>query len=199
VVKNFYYRSLHNVIEPLVMVYNTTPINITSVKINPQYLSLVKNTYTQYFPAIPIDYSFFDDIINKQYEKDRMTMSLFNDFTILAVFISCLGLYGLVSLIAVQRTKEIGIRKVLGASLSQLLAVLSKGFVTLVCWALVVALPVAGFFMNKWLNSYAYHTPLSWWMFLIPALFVLLVAMAVISREVIKTALANPVKSLRTE
>jgi putative ABC transport system permease protein len=199
VVKNFYYRSLHNVIEPLAMVYNTFPISTTSVRMNPQYLTLVKNMYKQYFPSIPMDYSFFDEIVSKQYEKDRITMSLFNDFTILAIFISCLGLYGLVSLIAAQRTKEISIRKVLGASLSYLLAVLSKGFIKLICFALLIALPVAGFFMNKWLGSYAYHTPLSWWMFLVPVVVVLFIALVVISREVIRTALANPVKSLRTE
>jgi putative ABC transport system permease protein len=199
IVKNFYYRSLHNLIEPLILVYNTVPANIASVKIDPKYLPVIKDTYKQYFPAIPIDYSFFDEILNKQYHKDKMTMSLFNDFTVLAIFISCLGLYGLVSLIAIQRAKEIGIRKVLGASLSQLLAVLSKEFIQLICVALLIALPVAGYLMSKWLNSYAYHTTLNWWMFFMPALAILFVALAVISREVIRTAMANPVKNLRTE
>jgi len=126
-------------------------------------------------------------------------MSLFNDFTILAIFVSCLGLYGLVALIAVQRTKEIGIRKVLGATLSQLLSLLAKDFMKLVLWALVIALPIAGYFMSKWLASYAYHIPLTWWMFLIPILFVVMIALTVISREIVRAALANPVKSLRTE
>jgi putative ABC transport system permease protein len=126
-------------------------------------------------------------------------MSLFNDFTILAIFISCLGLYGLVSLIAIHRTKEIGIRKVLGASLSNLLLVLSKDFVKLVVIALVIALPVAGIVMYQWLQSYAYHEPLAWWMFLIPSVIILLVAIAVISKEVLRTAFSNPVQSLRTE
>ena len=199
VVKNFYYRSLHNIIEPLIMIYNDVPTNITTVNINPRQLPVIKNIYKQYFPAIPIDYSFFDEIISKQYEKDRITMSMFNNFTILAIFISCLGLYGLVSLIAIHRTKEIGIRKVLGASLSNLLLVLSGDFVKLVFIALVIALPVTGFLMNKWLQSYAYHESLAWWMFLIPAVIVLLVAVAVISKQVLKTAFSNPVKSLRTE
>lgn len=199
VVKNFYYRSLHNVVEPLAMVYNTFPISITSVRMDPKYLSIIKDIYTHYFPTTPMDYSFFDEIVNKQYEKDRITMSLFNSFTLLAVLVSCLGLYGLVSLIAVQRTKEICIRKVLGASLSHLLAVLSKGFIKLICISLFIALPVAGYFMNKWLQSYAYHTPLAWWMFLIPAVLILVIAIAVVSKEIIKTAIANPVKSLRAE
>jgi putative ABC transport system permease protein len=199
VVKNFYYNSLHNLIEPLVLVYNITPANTTTIKINPQDLPIVKVIFKKNFPAIPIDYSFFDEIINKQYKKDRMTMSLFNNFTILAIFVSCLGLYGLVAMITVQRTKEIGIRKVLGASMNQLLSLLTKDFLKLVCWALLIALPIAGIAMNKWLASYAYHIRLSWWMFLIPVLLILVIALAVISREIIKAALANPVNSLRSE
>jgi putative ABC transport system permease protein len=126
-------------------------------------------------------------------------MSLFNDITILAIFVSCLGLYGLVALIAVQRTKEVGIRKVLGATVSQLLSLLAKDFMKLVLWALVIALPITGYFMNRWLASYAYHIPLSWWMFLIPVLFVMMIALMVISREIVRAALANPLKALRAE
>ena len=186
-------------IEPLVMVYNINPANTTTIKIKPRDLPMVKALYKQYFPSEVIDYSFFDDIVNKQYEKDRITMSLFNDFTILAIFVSCLGLYGLVALIAVQRTKEIGIRKVLGATLTELLSLLSKDFLKLIIIALLIALPIAGLIMNNWLSSYAYHIQLSWWMFLIPVALLLLIALTVISREIIKTALVNPVKSLRTE
>jgi putative ABC transport system permease protein len=199
VVKNFYYRSLHNLVEPLVLVYNDVSTNIATVSINPRDLPVVKKIYAKYFPALPIDYAFLDEIISKQYEKDRVTMLLFNNFTILAIFISCLGLYALVSLIAIHRTKEIGIRKVLGASLSNLLLVLSKDFMKLVFIALIIALPVAGLIMHKWLQSYAYHQPLAWWMFLLPAAIVVLVAVAVISRQVLKTAFANPVKSLKVE
>lgn len=199
VVKNFYYRSLHNLVEPTLLVYDNVPINIATVKTSPQNLGTIKTIYKKYFPEIPIDYSFFDEIVSKQYEKDRVTMSLFNYFTILAIFISCLGLYGLVSLIAIHRTREIGIRKVLGASLSSLLLALSKDFIKLVGIALVIALPVAGILMHKWLQSYAYHQSLAWWMFLIPAVLVLLVALAVISRQVLKTAFANPVESLKVE
>jgi putative ABC transport system permease protein len=199
VVKNFYYKSLHNLVEPLVMVYNINPVNTITARIKPRDLPVVKDLFKKYFPALPLEYSFFDEIVNNQYEKDKITMSLFINFTILAIFVSCLGLYGLVALVAVQRTKEIGIRKVLGASLRQLLSLLAKDFLQLVCWSLVIALPVAGFVMNKWLNAYAYHTPLSWWMFAIPAVVVLLIALAVISREILRTALTNPVKSLKTE
>lgn len=199
VVKNFYYQSLHNMVQPLVMVYNRFPVNTISVRIKPRDLPVVKQLFQQYFTDRPIDYAFFDDMVNKQYSKDKITMSLFTDFTVLAIFISCLGLYGLVALVAKQRTKEIGTRKVLGASLTQLLALLTKDFMKLLLWALGIALPVAGFVMNKWLASYAYHTSLHWWMFALPAALLLVIALAVISREVIKTALINPVKSLRSE
>jgi putative ABC transport system permease protein len=181
------------------MVYNINPLSTTTVRIKPVNLPVVKEVFKKNFSTIPINYSFFDEIVDKQYLQDKITMSLFNNFTILAIFVSCLGLYGLVALIAVQRTKEIGIRKVLGASLKQLLSLLTKDFVLLALWSMVIALPIAGFFMNKWLSTYAYHTQLSWWMFLIPVLLILLITLIVISKEIIKTALANPVNSLRSE
>jgi putative ABC transport system permease protein len=199
VMKNFYFKSLHDAIEPVVMVYNESTFNTTTIKIKPGDLSIVKTLFRKNLPTTPMDYSFLDEIVEKQYVKDRITMSLFNSFTGLGILVSCLGLYGLVALIAVQRTKEIGIRKVLGATLQQLFSLMSKDFLKLLCWALIIALPVAGLAMNKWLASYAYHVPLSWWMFLIPTVVVLLLALIVISKEIIKTALANPVRSLRSE
>jgi putative ABC transport system permease protein len=197
VVKNFYFNSLHNLIDPLILVYNISASNNTTVKIKPRDLPTVKALFKKNLPDIPIDYSFIDEMVNKQYLKDRMTMSLFNCFTIGAIFVSCLGLYGLVALIAVQRTKEISIRKVLGASLSQLFSLMTKEFLALIGIALVISLPVAGFVMNNWLRSYAYHVQLQWSMFLIPVLLVLVFTLAVISKEIIKTAIANPVKNLR--
>ena len=199
VMKDFYYKSLHNTIEPLIVVWNINSINITTVKIKPADLPVVKAMYAKYFPAMAFEYAFFDEIVNKRYLQDKITMSLFNDFTILAIFVSCLGLYGLVGLIAAQRTKEIGIRKVLGASIQQLLSLMAKDFIRLACWALLVALPVAGIAMHRWLGSYAYHVQLRWWMFLIPVVLLLFITLAVISKELIKTVLVNPVKSLRTE
>jgi putative ABC transport system permease protein len=199
VMKNFYFKSLHDVIEPVVMVYNTFPINTTTVKIIPKNLPIVKALFKKNLPEVPIDYSFVDEMVAKQYQKDRITMSLFNAFTILAILVSCLGLYGLVILITVQRTKEIGIRKVLGATVNQLFTLMTKDLVKLVFWALVIALPLAGFMMNKWLANYAYHISLNWSMFVIPALLVLFIALIVISGEIIKAAWMNPVKSLKTE
>ncbi|MEO5591606.1 MAG: ABC transporter permease [Chitinophagaceae bacterium] len=199
VVKNFYYKSLHNMVEPLVMVWNNNPINTTTLKINPGNLPVVKAIYHKNFPSMAFDYAFFNEMVGKQYQQDKINMSLFNNFTILAIFVSCLGLYGLVGLITFQRKKEISIRKVLGASLAQLLSLMTKYFIKLLLVSLGIALPIAGLVMNKWLASYAYHIQLNLWMFLIPALFILIIAIVVISKEIIYTALANPVKSLKVE
>ncbi|MDR3711405.1 MAG: ABC transporter permease [Puia sp.] len=200
VVKDFYYKSLHNLVEPLVLVYNTNPdMNAINMKIRPRDLPVVKALYAHSFPAVPFDYEFFDEMVSKQYKQDETDMALFNGFTLLAIFVSCLGLYGLVTLVAAQRTKEVGIHKVLGASLNQLLSLLSRDFVRLACWALVIALPAASLLMNRWLDSYAYHIRLTGWLFLIPIVALLGITLAVISREVIKTALVNPAKSLRSD
>lgn len=199
VVKNFYYKSLHNMIEPLVMVWNIFPANTITVKLKPEHLDLVKSLYKQYFPERAFDYIFLDEVVNRQYLRDHIMMSLFNYFTILAIFVSCLGLYGLVALIVVQRGKEVSIRKVLGATLQQLLGLLTKDFVKLLLLAMLIALPVAGFLMQRWLSGYAYRIDLHWWMFLIPVVLLLAITLLVISKEVIKAALVNPVKSLRAE
>lgn len=199
VVKDFYFKSLHNSIEPLVMVWNTFPANTTTVKINPSNLSVVERIFKKHFPATVFDYTFIDDTVNKQYAQDNITMYLFNWFTILAIFISCLGIYGLASLIIAQRTKEVSIRKVLGATMSQLLALLTKDYIKLLACAMLIALPVAGYLMQHWLLSYAYRIRLSWWIFLIPIVFLLVMTLLIIGQKVIKAALVNPVKGLRAE
>lgn len=199
VVKNFYYKSLHNMVEPLVMVWNTFPANTITVKIKPEHLDVVKTLQKKYFAAQPFDYVFLDEVVNRQYKQDNISMALFNHFTMLAILVSCLGLYGLVSLIVAQRTKEVSIRKVLGATLQQLITLLTRDFMKLLIWAMLIALPVAGFLMSKWLSNYAYRIQLVWWMFLIPVALLLLITLLVISKEVIKTALINPVKSLKAE
>ncbi len=199
VVKDFYFKSLHNKVEPLVMVWNTFQANTTTVKIHPSDIGIVEKVFKKYFPAIAFDYAFVDEAVNRQYVQDNITMSLFNRFTVLAIFISCLGLYGLASLIVAQRTKEVSVRKVLGATMHQLLALLSKDYIKLLAWAMLIALPVAGYLMHYWLLSYAYRIQLSWWMFAIPVVLLLVITLLIIGKEVIKTALVNPVKGLRTE
>ena len=188
-------------VEPLVLAYNDNPryFNTPTIKIDPEFLPIIRQLFKKYFPSLPFEYEFYDDIVAKRYEKDRVSMILFKNFTLFAIFVSCLGLYGLVTLITVQRTKEIGIRKVLGATVNQLFALMTKDFIKLVFWALVIALPVAGFMMSKWLSSYAYHVSLNWTMFVIPGLLVFFIALVVISGEIIKAAFNNPVNTLRTE
>lgn len=199
VVKDFYFKSLHNTIEPLVMIWNTFPANTTTVKINPASLSIVEKIFKKHFPATVFDYAFVDDTVNKQYAQDNITMRLFNWFTILAIFISCLGIYGLASLIIAQRTKEVSVRKVLGATMSQLLTLLTKDYIKLLAWSMLIALPLAGYLMHRWLLSYAYRIQLSWWMFVVPIVFLLIITLIIIGREVINAALVNPVKGLRAE
>lgn len=202
VVKDFCYKSFHNIIEPAVLTYNNNSnsfFNTATIKADPEFIPVLSSLYKSHFPSLPFEYSFYDELVEKRYEKDRRTMSLFNYFTVFAIIIASLGLYGLVALLTVQRTKEIGIRKVLGASIQQLFSLQAGDFVKLVFPALVIALPVAGFVMSKWLTSYAYHITVSWWIFLMPVVLLLMIVLLVISVEIIKAASANPVKSLRTE
>lgn len=199
VVRNFFYSSLHHAIEPLVMVYTSPRPVAVLVKISPQALPRLKTVWKNHFPDRPFDYSFLDADFMGQYDKDKMMMFLFNAFSLLAIFISCLGLYGLVALITIQRTKEIGIRKVLGASLFQLVRLQSKDQVQLIGWAALIALPLAGIGGQRWLASYAWHAPLSVWMFVWPVTVILLLALAVTGLRITRTAQANPVESLRTD
>lgn len=199
VVKNFFYSSLHNAIEPLVLVYNTNPEIAALVKTDARQLASLKEVWRQFFPSRPFDYYFLDENFQEQYEKDRMTMLLFNSFTVLALFISCLGLYGLVALIAVRRTKEIGIRKILGASLPQLVAMLSREQVYLIGVAALAALPLAAIAGSRWLASYAWHVSLSAGMFIWPLAAVAGLALAVTGLRVMRAARANPVESLRMD
>jgi putative ABC transport system permease protein len=140
-----------------------------------------------------------DEAFNAQYKSDRTTQFLFNAFTGLAILISCLGLYGLVSLITIQRTKEIGIRKVLGAPLHRLVLLLSADQLWLIGWAALIALPLAALGAQKWLATYAYHTSLNIRMFVLPVLVLLLLTLAVTGYRILRSALANPVNSLRAE
>lgn len=199
VVRDFHYKSMHNAVEPLVMIYYRQPVQTVIAKMKPKDIPVVAGLWKQYYPDTIFDYAFLDENYREQYDKDRITMQLFGFFTLLAIAISCLGLYGLVSLIAIQRTKEIGIRKVLGATLHQLISLLTKDFVRLILIASLIGLPLAGIAMHEWLTNYAYHISLTWWMFLLPVLFVLVTALLVIGQQVIRAALANPVVALRNE
>ena len=199
VVHNFFYKSLHKAVEPLVMIYNTFPIGTVLIKAPPSELPRVQRMWKGYFPSLPLDYTFLDKAYAAQYDKDRASMALFSAFTLLAIFVSCLGLYGLVSLVVVQRTKEIGVRKVLGAGVSQLVLLLSRDFMRLVVLAGLIAIPIAVVAAQRWLEAYAYHTRLSWWMFAVPLVLTLLIALSATGYRVVRAALANPVRSLRAD
>jgi putative ABC transport system permease protein len=199
VVKNFHYSSLRNPIAPLVMVCSSMQPTSMLVKVDPANLKLVKSTWQTYFPDVPFSYSFMDDNFNTMYQRDMTTVKLFNYFTILSIVLACLGLYGLAHLIAVQRTKEIGIRKVLGAAVNQLLILLAKDFVKLIALAALIAIPITWLLMNNWLKLYAYHIAINWWLLLLPVVLILCIAVIVISYQTVKVAISNPVKSLKSE
>jgi putative ABC transport system permease protein len=199
VVKDFFWHSLHNSIDPAMLIYKTDPPNAVLVKAPPAELPRLKQLWKNYFPYSSFDYWFMDEAFDAQYKSDRTTQFLFDAFTGLAILISCLGLYGLVSLVTIQRTKEIGIRKVLGAPLHRLVVLLSADQLWLIGWAAVIALPLGGLGAGKWLASYAYHTRLDVWIFVLPVLVLLLLTLAVTGYRILRAALANPVNSLRAE
>jgi putative ABC transport system permease protein len=199
VVKNFFYKSMHNLIEPMIMLYPDRPPMAIVVKTDPSAVSRLKQVWRQFYPAQPFHYVFMDEDFNEQYRKDHATMFLFNVFTALAIIISCLGLYGLVSLLTLRRAKEIAVRKVLGASIRHLLVLLSAGQLQLIGLAAVIALPLAALGAQRWLDTYAYHVSPGLWMFVLPLLVLLLLTLAVTGYRIMRSALANPVAGLRSE
>ncbi len=162
-------------------------------------LEIVENTFKKFFPNLPFEYQFVDEEYGQKFAAEERIASLARVFTGLAIFISCLGLFGLASFVAEQRTKEIGVRKVLGASVTNLWALLSKDFVQLVIIALLLAIPIAYYIMQQWIQKFSYRTDISWWIFLAAGIGALTITVITVSFQAIKAALANPVKSLRTE
>ncbi|MDE1191904.1 MAG: ABC transporter permease, partial [Arachidicoccus sp.] len=150
-------------------------------------------------PSQPFNYTFMDADFRNIYHAEQQTGRLFIVFAALAIFIACLGLYGLVTFAAEQRTKEIGVRKVLGASVGSIASLLSKDFAKLIVIAMLIAFPIAWWAMHRWLQTFAYKTSLSWWIFLSAGIIAIIIAFVTISRQAIKAARANPVKSLKTE
>jgi putative ABC transport system permease protein len=149
--------------------------------------------------GVPFTYTFMDDDFNRLYQSEKQTGQLFISFAVFAILIACLGLLGLVTYAAEQRTKEIGIRKVLGASISGIVGLLSRDFALLIGIAALVAFPLAWWFMYKWLQTFAYRTGISWWIFLVAGVAALAIALITVSIQTIRAAVANPVKSLRSE
>jgi putative ABC transport system permease protein len=204
VVKDFHYEDLHLPIGPYGFQLNTPPlfnymiVHVKSTNIN-SALQSIQNTWHNLNPTEPFDYSFLDKDFQKNYDAETRLSAIVSDFTIIAILISCLGLFGLATFSAEQRIKEIGVRKVLGASATSIVTLLSKDFLKLVIIAVVIASPLAWFVMNKWLQSFAYRTAISWKVFVITTVVALLIALITISAQAIKAAMANPVDSLRSE
>ena len=159
----------------------------------------MKTKWDAYNTGEPFTYSFMDDLYNKTYSAEQKTGSILNIFSILTIFVACLGLFGLVTYTAEQRTKEIGIRKVLGASVTQVTQMLSKEFLKLVLIASLIAFPVGWLAMNKWLQGFAYRINISWWVFIVAGAGAIAIALITVSVQAIRAAVANPVRSLRTE
>lgn len=201
VVNDFNFKSLHEPITPLLMTVERDFGLIFKVKTADMQglLATMKKEWDKFKPEQPFTYDFMDDLYNKTYAAEQKTGTILNIFAVLTIFVACLGLLGLVTYAAEQRTREIGIRKVLGASVSQLIQLLSKDFIILVCIASLIAFPVAYWVMNKWLESFAYRIHINWWMFIVAGSMAIMIAMITISFQAIKSAIVNPTKSLRTE
>ena len=202
VVKDFNFNSLHDAVSPLVFLLSSqngsVAFRVNTAHIN-TLISSIQQVYKNLAPGAPFKYSFMDADFNNTYLAEQKMGGLSMTFSILAIFIACLGLFGLITFAAEQRTKEIGIRKVLGATVSDVWAMLSKDFLKLVLVAALIAFPVGWWAMNKWLQSFAYRIHVSWWIFLIAGVIAILIALITVSFQAIKAAIANPVKSLRSE
>ena len=203
VMKDYNFNSLRDDIKPLFIRYIGGSIPEVLISINSSnYKALLKeiaSIWSKHFAGIPFEYQFVDEGVRKQYQAEITLSNIINSFTLMAIFISCLGLFGLTAFSAEQRSKEIGVRKVLGASVSGIVQLLSKDFLKLVTVAMVIALPIAGWVMNKWLQNFAYRVKISWWMFVLAGTIAVAIALLTVSFQAIKAAMANPVKSLKTE
>jgi len=206
IVKDFHFESLHQAITPLL--FGMPPpgksnYHVISVKVDSRNVqsavSSLQATWHKYLPETRFDFTFLDDKFAQLYSSEQQQGKLFTIFSCIAIFIACLGLFGLSAFTIAQRVKEIGVRKILGASVRQIVLELSKDFLLLVLISAVIAIPVAGWSMHKWLADFAFHTEISWWIFAAAGIIALIIAFVTISFQSIKAALANPVKSLRSE
>ena len=204
VMKDYHFRPLNRELSPLTLRYDQ-PDRLQNLIISTKtadYAALLpklEQAWAQLVPGIPFEHSFLDENLQRQYESEANLANIIKAFTLIAILISCLGLFGLSAFTAEQRTREIGIRKVLGASVENLAGMLAKDFLQLTILAVVVALPLAWYAMNKWLTDFAYHTSIEWWMFALAGAIALAVAFLTVSFQSLKAALANPMESLRSE
>ncbi len=203
VVRDFHYKSLHEKVTASVIQIYPPVVFTAALKLKTAHLkktvSYINNTWNKFSPGYPLDYKFMDETYGKMYENEEKLGSLLWIFTIMAIVVGCMGLFALAAFNAEQRIKEIGIRKVLGASAINIMGLLSKNFLVLVLIGSLIAFPVAWWAMNNWLKDFPYRVNISWWIFFAAGLVAVIIALLTISFQAIKAALANPVKSLRTE
>ena len=206
VIKDFHFESMHQKIVPMVLIMlppANTYFNNVSVKISGNNtaaaLDNMEKTWKKFFPETPFEFTFLDDNFNKLYQSEQRQATIFTSFACIAIFIACLGLFGLSAFAITQRIKEIGVRKVLGANTSSIVTLLSKDFLKLIAVAAVIAFPVAWYAMHNWLKDFAYRISIQWWVFLLAGILAAVIALITVSYQAIRAALANPVKSLRTE
>ncbi|HXB91103.1 MAG TPA: FtsX-like permease family protein, partial [Puia sp.] len=202
VVKDFNFNSLHEKVGPMILQFadnrGMMAIRIKTANVFP-LVAEIERQWKKMAPGVPMSYTFMDADFNKLYHAEQQTGKLFITFAVFAIVIACLGLFGLVTYAAEQRTKEIGIRKVLGAKVGGIVTLLSKDFTRLVIIAALIAFPVAWWAMEQWLHSFAYRATISWWIFVIAGGTAILIALLTVSFQTIRAAIANPVKSLRSE
>jgi putative ABC transport system permease protein len=217
VVKDFHFESLHNIIQPLALVMKPDSMfrksNDVSFVFAPQprinirmkagnvqeQIASLKSAWKMVAGSQDFEYHFLDETLTNMYKDEQRIGTIVRYASALSIFIACMGLFGLATLVVARRTKEIGIRKVLGADVKGLVGLLSKDFIALVAIAAVIAFPVAWWALHKWLQDFAYRISIEWWVFIVAAVVALLIALLTVSIQAIKAAIANPVKSLRTE
>ncbi|QDK77928.1 FtsX-like permease family protein [Spirosoma sp. KCTC 42546] len=199
VVADYHFASLHNQIEPIMLIYQTdSPPNVL-VRVKTADVGAVRSIWESLIPNYPFEANFLDTLVNQQYQREEKAKILLSWFSALIIFIACLGLFGLATFTTEQRTKEIGIRKVLGASVASIVGLLSKDFLKLVVVAIVLASPIAWWAMRTWLQGFAYKIDIAWWVFALAGLLATGIALLTVSFQSVKAALMNPVKSLRSE
>ena len=203
VVEDFNFRALHHEIEPMMIFLGPEYANTVMVQPRPestaQTIALLKNTWNEAIPNYPFEYEFLDETYAEMYETEMIIGEISWYLAAIAIVISCLGLLGLVTFMAIQKTKEIGIRKVLGASVLGIISLLSRDFIRLIFWGLLIAVPLAWYGMDQWLQNYAYRTEVKWWTFALAGAILFTIGLTTVGIQSIKAALANPVKSLRNE
>lgn len=202
VVKDYNHQGLQEAIDPIIFMPRRSGgrlvLQLSTTNMQKQ-LKELESLYKAAYPGNPFEYYFVDQKYNEQYKTEKQYSQVFALASMLAIFIACLGLFGLASYMTEQRTKEIGIRKVLGASIAGILALISKDFLRLVIISIVIASPIAGYLMQKWLQDFAYQTDIAWWMFAGAGGMVILIALLTVGFQSLKAALMNPVQSLRNE